>query len=122
MSFHPTLWGSLMWTMLHFITMSYPIDPDDTTIMKYGIWFEHLADILPCRSCGENLRLNMKRLQYDRATHLHTRDTFVRFVCDLHNCVNRELFRSEVRFEDVYAFYEYVRSDPLIQCEVSFYK
>ena len=122
--FISSIWGPLIWTILHIISLNYPVDPTESDRVNYGVWFEHLFAVLPCRACRNNLVANLNTLAYNRDKHLRTRETFALFVNELHNLVNTELDKPLVRFEDSCAYYENLRVNPSVDtsvtCTVSF--
>ncbi len=57
-SIDPNYWGKSGWIFLNSIALTYnPINKD-----KYKALMEQLPYILPCKTCGNNLRKNMNGL------------------------------------------------------------
>ena len=59
-----SVWGPHMWFMLHVISFNYPLTPSKENKKNYKSFFNSLDNILPCRSCRENLRENKKNTNY----------------------------------------------------------
>jgi hypothetical protein len=120
--FGPKSWGPLVWSVLHIISLNYPVEPDQSTRNMYGIWFEHFINVLPCGTCIENIGVGLKELKYTRDIHLKSRESFAKFIFDLHAHVNRTLGQHDysVRFEDVCTYYEQLRNTKEIRSHILF--
>ena len=113
------IFGPPLWFSLHITSFNYPSNPEkcnkeyskETGIKNYKIqdyyatMVENLQYTLPCKSCRENLKLNLKNLKwFEKKKHyLKNRENFSRFIYDLHNKINIMLGKPK------YKTYEYVR-------------
>lgn len=105
-----TVWGPAMWHFLHAMAFNYPIRPSAEDKKRYRDFILSLRSVLPCGKCRENLRSNLRALPL-RAEHMRTRETFSRYVFDLHEHVNRMLGKpSGLSFEEVRDTYEHFRA------------
>ena len=95
------IWGPSMWNFLHMMSFQYPVKPSDTDKKKYKAFIEQLTYVLPCGSCRDNLNINLKTVKLLAGT-MKSRDTFSKFVYDLHNQINVMLGKS------MYASFEQV--------------
>jgi len=86
------IWGPPMWTSLHIITFSYPINPTDEDKKNYKNYFKLVGDILPCILCKKSYREFIKsgetKLDDDVMTN---KDTLTKWLYHLHNRVNFKL-------------------------------
>jgi hypothetical protein len=108
--FMTAIWGPPQWHMLHTISFNYPVEPTDTQKRMYRDYLLSLQHVLPCRHCRENMTKNLKQLPL-READMASRDTFSRYVYELHEIVNNMLNKSSnLSYEDVRERYEHFRS------------
>ena len=109
------VFGPMFWTIMHMVAHNFPVLEDDrsnaTVAKKYMRFFKSIGDVLPCRSCREHFK---KRISGKTCTRLddkvfQNRTTLARWVWRLHNCVNRDLGKPVVSFEDSSHMYNEVR-------------
>jgi len=114
-----SIFGSPIWFSLHVTSFNYPVNPKEYNkkynkeynIKNYKVQdyyatiIENLQHTLPCKSCRDNLKINLENLKWfeKKDYHLKNRDKFSRFIYNLHNKVNKMLGKSK------YKSYEYVR-------------
>jgi len=105
-----SVWGPLLWTFLHIVSFNFPVHPDGEKRLQHKLFFDSLANILPCRFCRENLPKNMIAAGYSDQVYA-SRDTLSKFVWRLHNVVNDALGKpKELDFEKVAAKFELIRA------------
>lgn len=105
-----SVWGPPLWHALHTISFNYPARPDRATRRKYYRFMRSLGDVLPCRYCRENYTGNVQALNFG-PHHFKNRDTFSRYVYNLHEHVNTMLGKtSHLTYEKVRRRYENFRS------------
>ena len=108
--FLTTVWGPTQWHMLHTISFNYPVAPTAEQKQQYRDYIYSLQNVLPCGACRKNLALNLKHLPLT-AQHMKNRDTFSRYVYELHELVNRMLKKkSNLSYCDVRERYEHFRA------------
>ena len=108
--FLTTVWGPPMWHYLHTMSFNYPVHPTAADKRNYRAFMLSLQHVLPCKYCRINLRTNYKNFPL-KACHLVSRDTFSRYVYDLHEIVNKLLGKtSGLSYCDVRERYEHFRS------------
>ena len=61
-----SVWGPVMWHMLHTISFNYPVNPTEKDKKNYYKFFKGLSNILPCGKCRDNLKKNYKTLDFGR--------------------------------------------------------
>lgn len=105
-----SVWGPVMWHMLHTISFNYPCNPTKEQISDYYKFFKKLQKILPCGTCRDNLVNNYKTLNFGKH-YFKSRDTLSRFVYLLHETINNMLGKkSKLTYEAVRNKYELLRA------------
>lgn len=105
-----TVWGPGMWHYLHTMSFNYPVNPTKEDKHNYMNFMLNLKNVLPCGKCRKNLRKNFKRLPL-KMEHMETRETFSKYVYNLHELVNKMLGKtSGLTYEDVRERYEHFRA------------
>ena len=105
-----TIWGPAMWHALHTISFDYPVHPSNEDKKHYREFIESLKYVLPCKYCRINLTNNLK-IYPIRECNMKNRDTFSRYVYNLHEIINKMLGKkSGISYCDVRERYEHFRS------------
>jgi hypothetical protein len=113
-----TIWGPAMWHFLHTMSFNYPVEPSEKQKKQYKEFILSLKDVLPCRYCRENLSKNLRELRFSNK-HMKNRETFSRFVYDLHEHINKMLGKkSGLSYCDVRERYEHFRSRCVLDADV----
>ena len=105
-----TVWGPSMWHFLHTMSFNYPVSPTQEQKKHYMDFILNLRNVLPCKYCRMNLTNNLATRPI-RMCHMESRDTFSRFIYELHETVNKMLGKkSGLTYCDVRERYEHFRS------------
>lgn len=105
-----TVWGPSMWHYLHIVSFNYPLTPSTFEKKNYRAIIINLQYTLPCRYCRDNLTNNLKKKPL-LMKHMKTRETFSKFVYELHETINKMLNKeSGLSYQDVRERYEHFRS------------
>lgn len=106
-----TIWGPLMWTFLHTMSFNYPVNPTKKDKKKYRDFIFSLVHVLPCRYCRINLKNNLKKKPL-LVKHMKDRESFSRYIYELHEVVNDMLCKPGPRltYEQVRERFEHFRS------------
>lgn len=105
-----SVWGPLMWTYLHIMSFNYPINPTQDDKQHYKDFIINLQHVLPCKYCRINLTNNLKTKPLTMQ-HMKSRETFSRYIFELHELVNKMLKKkSNLSYNDVREKYEHFRS------------
>ena len=105
-----TVWGPSMWHFMHTMSFNYPVSPTQEQKKDYMDFILSLRNVLPCKYCRMNLTNNLATRPL-KMCHMESRDTFSRFVYDLHETVNKMLGKnSGLSYCDVRERYEHFRS------------
>jgi hypothetical protein len=104
------IWGPLQWTFLHIMSFNYPVNPTAEDKKHYRDYVLNLRYILPCKYCRINLANNFKKKPLQMC-HMASRDTFSRYIYELHELINKMLNKkSNLTYCDVRERYEHFRS------------
>ena len=105
-----SVWGPAAWHLLHTISFNYPIHPTEENKKDYKEFVENLGDVLPCKYCRMNLKNNLKAHPI-KPCHMKNRDSFSRYMYNLHEIVNKMLGKkSGLSYCDVRERYEHFRA------------
>ena len=105
-----SIWGPSTWHLLHSISFNYPVIPTDLDKQNYKEFIFSLKNILPCGKCRKNLVNNFKKLPLEE-TDLASRETFSKYVYNLHEIINTMLNKkSGLSYDDVRNTYERFRA------------
>lgn len=105
-----TVWGPSLWHTLHTMSFNYPVAPTPDQKRQYRAFLLNLVNVLPCKYCRENLKGNFKKLPLT-FKRMESRDTFSRYVYELHELVNRMLKKkSGLSYCEVRERYEHFRA------------
>jgi len=108
--FLTTVWGPAQWHMLHTISFNYPVNPSQEQKNQYRDYVLSLQNVLPCGACRKNLKTNLRHLPL-KMSDMKSRDTFSRYIYNLHELVNKMLKKkSNLTYCDVRERYEHFRS------------
>ena len=104
------IWGPAMWHYLHTMSFNYPVKPTKEQKKHYRDFVLNLRNVLPCKYCRMNLTNNLKKKPLQMC-NMASRDTFSRYIYELHETVNRMLNKkSHLTYCDVRDRYENFRS------------
>ncbi|MGL5936541.1 MAG: FAD-linked sulfhydryl oxidase [Cetobacterium sp.] len=96
--------------MLHMISFNYPVNPTSDDKENYYSYILSLQNVLPCKSCRDNLTKNLKELNFSK-NKLENREVFSKFIYDLHNHVNLMLGKQKyMTYEEVRDKFELFRA------------
>ena len=108
--FLTTVWGPMMWSYLHTMSFNYPVNPTKEDKIHYKEFIINLQYVLPCKFCRINLTKNFKKMPLTMKD-MENRDTFSRYVYNLHETVNKMLKKkSGLTYNEVRDRYENFRS------------
>ena len=102
-SIGPNIWGPHGWKFLHYVSLGYPQEPTENDKRYYKDFYTSLQNVLPCATCQGNYKKNLSELPIDNA--LQSRDSLVKWVIDVHNKVNKETNKRELRYDEAIQLY-----------------
>jgi hypothetical protein len=104
------IWGPSAWHFMHTMSFNYPVHPTIGDKRNYRAYILNLVNVLPCGKCRQNLKENFKKLPL-RMIDMRSRDTFSRYVYNLHELINHMLGKnSGLSYEQVKERYEHFRA------------
>lgn len=116
------VWGPSLWHFMHIMSLNYPVHPTSEDKTHFKNFIINLQYILPCRYCRENLKNNLKTLPL-RSCHMKDRNSFSRYVYELHETINKMLGKkSGLTYCDVRERYEHFRARCTHDKEIKFKK
>ena len=105
-----SIWGPPFWYILHMISFNYPIKPTNKQKKDYYNFYNNLKNILPCKSCRENLKMHYEKFPLSDNV-FKNRTSLSKYVFNLHELVNSLLNKkSNLTYEKVRDTYEQFRS------------
>jgi len=105
-----SVWGPPLWHYLHTMSFNYPVEPSKKQKEQYRSFILNLKNVLPCGKCRKNLLKNLKKLPLEMK-HMENRETFSKYIFDLHELVNTMLNKkSGLTYEEVRERYEHFRA------------
>ena len=105
-----SVWGPAQWHYLHMMSFNYPVNPTLQDKKHYRDYVLNLRHVLPCKYCRINLANNLKKKPLQMC-HMKSRETFSRYIYELHETINRMLNKkSNLTYCDVRDRYENFRS------------
>ena len=104
------IWGPIFWTAIHTMSFNYPVKPTSKDKKHYRDFIINLQYTLPCKYCRMNLTNNFKKKPL-KMCDMASRDTFSRYIYELHETVNKMLNKkSNLTYCEVRDRYENFRS------------
>ena len=111
-SMQTPVWGPCLWTYLHFWSKSFPLKPTHANRLAMSTTLLAILSTLPCNLCVDNASQNLDKVGFAKPHTPHrlakskfmkNRQTFTRFVFDLHNQVSQMLGKdtSTIDFDQV---------------------
>jgi hypothetical protein len=108
--FLTTVWGPAFWFAIHTMSFNYPVNPSHQDKQHYKDYIYNLRYVLPCKYCRINLTNNLEKKPLSLC-HMKNRETFSRYIYELHELVNKMLKKkSKLTYCDVRERYEHFRS------------
>ncbi len=98
----PQVWGPGAWKFLHSVTLQYPLKPTYTDKKNYADFFTMLQYVLPCPTCQEHYKKNLK--MYPIQTQ--SRDKLVEWLVHIHNQVNLSNGKRMWSLDEFYKHYQ----------------
>lgn len=95
----PKSWGPHGWKFLHYISLSYPMDPTLKQKEQYRDFFISVKNVLPCELCAKHYEENIKKIPLTSEI-MNDKNKLIKWVIDIHNLVNEARNKPIVKYED----------------------
>jgi len=93
----PNLWGSSLWTFLHYLSLAYPENPTVDEQEDVYNFLASMQKIIPCEKCRKNF---LKHLDSMEVEVLTTRENFVKWLYNIHNSVNADTGKPNFSYDE----------------------
>ena len=104
----PKIWGSHFWFVLHTMSLTYPLHPNETTKKKYYDFIQNLPLFLPISEIGNNFSVLLDK--YPVTPYLDSRESFIKWMHFIHNKINLANNVTEISLEDaMIKYYEHYK-------------
>lgn len=110
-------WGPSAWKLMHLVAYNYPEKPSQEDINNYGMFYNNLKYVIPCKFCRISLDKFMTELPIEK--YIGNRKRLTEWVYLIHNKVNDKLRKeglndkSNPSFKFVNEMYNNLKSDIL---------
>jgi len=98
----PDIWGPHLWRFLHYLSLSYPETPTDEEKEIMLNFLESLQEILPCEKCRYNFNKHLDSLDMKV---LNNNESFVKWMFNTHNEVNKSTGKPELSYDEFIKMY-----------------
>jgi hypothetical protein len=99
MGISPKVWGKEAWKFIHWVALTYPLEPTNQDKKNYLKFFESLQDVLPCPICADHFKKNMK----DHPINLESNKALFNWTVDMHNIVNKQNGKNVLTYDQAFA-------------------
>ena len=95
----PDVWGPHGWKFIHYITLGYPVVPNEEDKKNYYNFFHALRYVIPCSICGNHFKENLEKTPLDDDS-LSTKMKLIEWGIKMHNHVNKINRKKEYTVEE----------------------
>lgn len=89
--FLTSVWGPMLWSLLHIVSLNFPLEPTDIDRDHYYDFIMSLIHVLPCGACRKNMKKNLKNVKLTKKGSLKNRESFTLWMFRFHKEVNTML-------------------------------
>ncbi|XP_074601373.1 evr1_Alr domain-containing protein Alr [Brevipalpus obovatus] len=82
--------GRAGWSLLHTIAAYYPDEPEERDKKEMSSFLQSFSKVYPCPECAQDMQKDIAQDPPKLTDH----QSFSRWLCDLHNKVNKKLGKS----------------------------
>lgn len=107
--FPKKMWGPCAWHLLHIISIGNGKEIKKKYINSYNLFYKTFGYIIPCTICSEHYK-NIFGIFHKINTDYMNRDYLIKWVCDLHNIVNKNLKKVEFKLNDCIDCNKYINN------------
>jgi hypothetical protein len=111
MGISPNIFGPYLWASIHLICLGAPKVLTEEQKKNYLDFFNKLPFVMPCTICGRHLFDNLSKYQPDVSSGS---TSLFKWSVDLHNLVNSQLGKKQMKYEDAQALWTKIKTPFLI--------
>jgi len=100
----PNIWGPHGWKFIHYVTLSYPVFPNQENKDNYKKFFIALQHVLPCHKCRKHYKENLEQFPLNDLV-LSNNENLVKWGIDLHNYINNLHNKPSISYSDAYKLF-----------------
>jgi hypothetical protein len=93
----PAVWGPILWTTMHIVTLGYSETPTEHEQKAAIEFFESLVYMIPCPICKEHYKMILEK--HPVAEAVKSRSDLANWVFMIHNKVNEQLGKPQFTME-----------------------
>lgn len=97
MALDPKIWGPYYWFVLHTISLTYPLNPNETIKKKYYDFIHNLPLFIPISTFGN--RFSEILDNYPVTPYLDSRESFTKWMHFIHNKINSYIGNDEITMD-----------------------
>lgn len=100
----PNIWGPHAWFFLHTIAINYPDSPSKEMIKNYKNFIASFIEIIPCNTCKKGIKKIIRQKPLTLKV-LGGRESFVDWMNNIHNEVNKKLGKKRYTLDESIEYY-----------------
>ena len=101
---NPKIWGNFFWKTMHYITLSYPENPDENHKENVKLFFSSMQTLLPCENCRHHFTELLKTNPLTDNI-LQSKYNLINWLLNIHNNVNVRLNKKEWSYDEFIKHY-----------------
>mgnify|MGYP005677495805 FL=1 len=101
----PKIWGPHAWFFLDTIAINYPDSPINETKNNYKNFIKSFIEIIPCNVCKRGIKKIMRQNPLTLKV-LGSRESFVCWMNNIHNKVNKKLGKKIYTLDESIEYYK----------------
>lgn len=93
----PSVWGPILWSTMHIVTLGYSEMPSDQEKKAAVEFFDSLVYMIPCPICKEHYKMILEKYPVENA--VGNRTELANWVFMIHNKVNEQLSKPQITMQ-----------------------
>ena len=102
----PQLWGESFWKTIHYVCLSYPVNPSDDDRANVITFLKSVQFVLPCQKCRVGYEENLTKFPLSDNV-LSSKNNLFEWSVNVHNEVNKKNGKSVQKYDDIMKQYLY---------------
>jgi hypothetical protein len=100
---HSTIWGWMMWRLMHLVSFTYPDVPTELDKKMYMQFYISIGSIIPCKVCRlhykQRININNMNITFNKKKKV------ILWLIAMHNEVNIGLNKQQMNYAQAYSIY-----------------